>query len=68
MKRGLHVATKNEIRQLDANQKYDFHLKKSSEVKRSIIPENSSTLYKAVKVAKDFNTNCDPSTMFESGV
>jgi hypothetical protein len=41
--------------------------RKSNEVQRSIIPGNSGSLWKAVKVATDVNHTNLPGTMYEEG-
>jgi hypothetical protein len=44
------------------------HTKKSCNVKRSIIPGNSSSLWKSAKITKYTNTNSLPSTLFETEI
>ena len=47
--------------------KAHFHNKTKKNVRRSIIPGNTKSLWKAVKVAKDTNTNELPNTMHQHG-
>ena len=58
---------KIEIKQIDKAIKGYYHKKKASDVKRTIIPGNSSSLWKAVKIAKDLNVESLPKTLFEEG-
>ena len=48
--------------------KNHFVMNKRLKVRKGIIPGNSKSLWKAVKLAKDVNTNELPSKMFHNGV
>ena len=58
---------KIEIKLIDKAIKGYYHKKKACNVKRTIIPGNSSSLWKAVKIAKDLNIESLPKTLFEEG-
>ena len=51
------------MRTLNREIKAHFHMKTKTNTRRSIVPGNSSSLWKAVKVAKDVNTNDLPNVM-----
>ena len=44
-----------------------YHSLKWKNVRKCIIPGNTSSLWKAVKTAKDVNVNVLPNTMYEAG-
>ena len=48
--------------------KAHFHTKVKKNVRRSIIPGNTQSLWKAVKLAKDTNTNELPNAMYLNGM
>ena len=54
----------NPIKRLNKQIKAHFHTKVKKNVRRSIIPGNTQSLWKAVKVAKDTNTNELPNAMY----
>ena len=58
---------KAEIKNMDKVIRAHHHINKTADVKRAIIPGNSGSLWKAVKIAKDTNMSGLPSTMFEAG-
>ena len=68
LKKGFQQIVKDEIKSIDTKIKDYFRTKKSVNVKRCIIPGNSSSLWRTVKTAKDVNTNSIPSTLYESGI
>ena len=63
-----NIATKELIRVLDKEIRYYFHVTKSKNVRRSIVPGNTQSLWRAVKIARDVNTNLLPGQMFEKKV
>ena len=56
------------IKKLNKEIKSHFQTRMNKNVRRSIIPGNTQSLWTAVKVAKDTNTNVLPNTMFRGGV
>jgi hypothetical protein len=44
-----------------------YHNRKWKSVRKSLVTGNSSSLWKAVKTAKDVNTNALPNKMYEVG-
>jgi hypothetical protein len=58
---------KEEIKSMDKVIKSFYNARKTSEVRRTIQPGNCSSLWKAVRIAKDTNINNLPNTMFKSG-
>ena len=59
---------KMQIKKLDKEIRFFFHSSKAKSVRRNIIPGNSSSLWRAVKVARDVDTNDLPRVLFEGGV
>ena len=53
---------------LDKKIKSFYFMAKSRNVKRAIVPGNSGSLWKAVKIAKDVNIEPIPATMFENKI
>ena len=66
LKRKFNLIIKEEIKSIDVKIKRFYHNRKTNEVKRAIIPGNSSSLWKAVRIAKDVNFNNLPDTMYEA--
>ena len=56
------------IKKLNKEIKSHFQTRMNKNVRRSIIPGNTQSLWTAVKVAKDTNTNVLPNTMYRGGV
>ena len=67
MKISPNLEMKTEIRTLDLKIRQFYHKKKATSVRKAIIPGNASSLWKAVNIAKDVQTNLLPKTLFESG-
>jgi hypothetical protein len=59
---------KLKIKQFDNDIKKYFYHQKCKKVRRGIIPGNSKSLWTAVRIAKDQNTECFPKVVFENGV
>jgi exonuclease III len=57
---------KDQIKTLDSKIRSFYHKRKTNDVRRSIIPGNTSSLWKAVNVAKDVHKNTLPKTLFKS--
>ena len=55
------------INNLNKEIKSHFHNQKYNNIQRSIIPGNSKSLWKAVKISKDENINEIPNVMFKNG-
>ena len=66
-KKSGSTETNLEIKNLDAKIRMFYHSIKWNKVRKSIIPGNTGSLWKAVKTAKDVNTNVLPNTMYEAG-
>ena len=66
-KKSGSAETNNQIKTLDAKICLFYHSIKWKNVRKCIIPGNTSGLWKAVKTAKDVNTNVLPNTMYEAG-
>ena len=56
------------IKVLNNDIKSHFNNAKALKVRRSIQPGNTSSVWKAVKTAKDLNTDDLPQTMYEGGI
>ena len=65
MQRNLEI--RNKVRLLDKEIRHFFHACKSKKVRRNIIPGNTGSLWKAVKVANDADSNQLPSSMYLKG-
>ena len=59
---------KKRVKNLNIEIKYHFNLNKRMRVRKGIIPGNSRSLWKAINIAKDINSNEIPVRMFEGGV
>ena len=68
MKNNRSPELREEIKHIDKTIKGYYHKRKASNVKRAIIPGNSGSLWKAVKIAKDTCSESLPNTLFENGV
>ena len=55
------------IKRLNKDIKNHFNTKMKKNVRRSIVPGNTQSLWRAVKVAKDTNTNELPNAMYRDG-
>lgn len=60
--------TINRIKNLNIEIKNYFTFEKRKQVRRGILPGNSRTLWKAVNIAKNLNSNELPAKMYESGI
>jgi hypothetical protein len=67
LRSNFDINIKEEIRNMDKVIRAHFHNRRTADVKRAIIPGNCSSLWRAVKIAKDTNMSGLPNTMFESG-
>ena len=56
------------INNLNKEIKSHFYNQKMNNVQRSIIPGNSKSLWQAVKISKDMNTNEIPKVMYKDGI
>ena len=63
-----NLENKKEIRVLNQDIKNYFSKKRTEKIRKIIVPGNSKSIWKAVKVAKDVNTTTLPTTMFEKNV
>ena len=61
------MARSERIKKLNNEIKTHFHTKMKKKVRRIIVPGNNQSLWKAVKIAKDINTNDLPKAMFAEG-
>ena len=58
------VCIKEKIKILDKEIRSHFHTQRSKDVRRSIVPGNSQSLWKAVKIARDVNTSVLPNQLY----
>ena len=58
---------KKRVKNLNIEIKYYFNLNKRMRVRKGIIPGNSRSLWKAINIEKDINSNEIPRRMFEGG-
>ena len=65
MKRNPDDELKKRLKQLNAEIKNHYRMNKRMRVRKGIIPGNTKSLWKAVKVAKDTNVEDIPSKMFK---
>ena len=62
----LPISTKlDRIKQLNKEIKSHYHKIKLKNVRRSIFPGNTASLWTAVKIAKDVNLSTLPKTLYE---
>jgi hypothetical protein len=58
-----HISIKTKIKSLDAQVRKFFRNQKRNSIRRKIIPNNSKTLWDAVKTAKNLNLSLFPNTL-----
>ena len=57
---------KSKIKELDRQIKMHFHENKAKKVRRTIIPGNTNSIWKAVRIATNINATNLPKTLFEN--
>ena len=67
-KHNRNLEIKEDIKNLNREIRNFFHTKKNERIRKIILPGNTQSLWKAVKVAKDVNTSSLPSSMHEENV
>ena len=68
MKTHACTESKKEVHNIDIMIRQFYHKKKAIEIRKAIIPGNSGSLWKAVKVANDVHNNQLPKSLFETGI
>ena len=68
LKRDKSIDLRNRVKTIDIEIKRYFNNKKSEQVRRTIKPNNSHSLWKAVKIAKDVNQDALPKSMNENNI
>ena len=56
------------VKNLNTEIKCHFTMNKRNRVRKGIIPGNSRSIWKAVNIAKDINSNEIPKEMFNEGI
>ena len=67
-KHNRNLEIKEDIKNLNREIRNFFHTKKNERIRKIILPGNTQSLWKAVKVSKDVNTSSLPSSMHEENV